>query len=108
MKLTRELVRRFENHYANDLESLMRASLAEPGNREGYAFYRDGSIRATASTNPHAGWGTCAYGLTGKPADNVRRAIGFFREHRTNQMACGLNVAYTAAWWSQRQTKATG
>jgi len=62
MKLTRELVRRFENHFADNLESLMRASLAEPGNREGYAFYRDGSIRATASTNPYAGYGRAPTG----------------------------------------------
>lgn len=81
MKLTRELLRRFENHYADHVESLMRESLAEPGNSQGYAFYHDGLIRATASSNPHASWATCAYGLNQQPAENVRRAIDFFSAH---------------------------
>ncbi len=80
MKLTQELLHRFENHFADHLESLMRASLAEAGNREGYAFHRDGAIRATCSSNPHAGWATCAYHLNQQPPDAVRRCIGFFEQ----------------------------
>lgn len=81
MKLTRELARRFEDRLADNFEDLMRASLAEPGNEEGYAFYRDGTIRATCSINPHAAWASCAYHLNQQPAEAVQRAIGFFREH---------------------------
>jgi ribosomal protein S18 acetylase RimI-like enzyme len=80
MRLTRELARCFEDHLADHFEDLMRASLAEPGNIEGYAFYRDGAIRVTSSTNPHAAWATCAYHLNQQPSEAVRRAIGFFRE----------------------------
>jgi GNAT superfamily N-acetyltransferase len=81
MKLTRELARRFEDHLADNFEDLMRASLAEPGNLEGYAFYRNGTIRATCAKNPHAAWATCAYHLNQQPAEAVQHAIGFFREN---------------------------
>jgi len=81
MKLTRELVRQFEDHLAGHSESLMRASLTAPGNSQGYAFYRDGTIRAHCSTNPYAAWATCAYHLNQQTAEKVRAAIAFFREH---------------------------
>lgn len=72
---------------ADHFEALMRATLAGvPGNPEGYAFYRDpeggeAAIRATCSTNGHAGWTRCIYNLTQQPADKVRAAIAFFRQH---------------------------
>jgi hypothetical protein len=76
--LTRELVRRFEQHYADSVESLIACSLTLATNPEGYAIYRDGPIRAVASTNPRAGWATDAWGVTGQPADAVNRLVAFF------------------------------
>jgi len=81
MKLTRELVRRFEDQMADGFESMMRASLVEPGNPEGYAFFRDGTLRAHCSSNPHAAWATCAYHVNQQSPDCVRAAIAFFAEH---------------------------
>jgi hypothetical protein len=73
-----ELVGRFEQHLADAVESLLTASLRVPDNPEGYALFRDGSIRATLSTNPRAGWATQTYGLDGQPPDAVRRVVEFF------------------------------
>ena len=81
MKLTRELVRRFERHQADAIESLLTHSLTVSGNPEGYALYRDDPIRASLSTNPRAGWATQAIGATGQPADAVRRVVEFFDAH---------------------------
>jgi GNAT superfamily N-acetyltransferase len=82
MTLTRELIRRFEQHQAEGVESLLAASLTVPGNPEGYALYRDDPIRASLSTNPRAGWATVCYGATGQPADAIRRAVAFFNAQR--------------------------
>jgi len=71
--LTLDLVRRFEQHLAGAVESLLRHSLEAPGNPEGYARHRQGPVLATLSTNPRAGWATQTYGVTGQPADVVRR-----------------------------------
>ena len=81
VRLTRELVRRFEQHYADSVESLIRCSLAVPANPEGYAIYRDDPIRAVASTNPRAGWATDAWGVTGQPAAAVEKLVAFFAAH---------------------------
>jgi GNAT superfamily N-acetyltransferase len=78
MTLTAELVRRFEQHQADAVESLLTHSLTVPGNPEGYAIYRDDPIRAVLSTNPRAGWATHAFGATGQPAEAVRRVVAFF------------------------------
>jgi GNAT superfamily N-acetyltransferase len=82
MTLTRELVRRFEQHQADAVESLLAHSLTVPGNPGGYAVYRDGPIRAVLSTNPRAEWATQAFGATGQPPDAVRRLVGFFNGQR--------------------------
>jgi hypothetical protein len=73
-----ELVGRFEQHLADAVESLLTHSLRVPGNPEGYALFREGSIRATLSTNPRAGWATQIYGIGGRPDDAVRRVVEFF------------------------------
>jgi GNAT superfamily N-acetyltransferase len=73
-----ELVGRFEQHLAEAVESLLTHSLRVPGNPEGYALFREGSILATLSTNPRAGWATQTYGIGGQPADAVRRVVEFF------------------------------
>src|SRR5262245_56166618 len=78
MVLTRELVRRFELHQADAVQSLLTHSLRIPGNPEGYAIYHDGPIRAVLSTNPHASWATQAYGATGQPPDALERVVEFF------------------------------
>jgi GNAT superfamily N-acetyltransferase len=82
MTLTRELVRRFEQHQADAVESLITHSLAVPDNPEGYGVYRDDPIRAVVSTNPRAGWATQAFGATGQPPDSVRRLVEFFNARR--------------------------
>jgi hypothetical protein len=82
MKLTRELVSQFERHQAEAVESLLTESLRVPGNPEGYALYRDGPVRATLSTNPHAGWATQAYGVTRRASGAVRPVVEFFNGHR--------------------------
>jgi GNAT superfamily N-acetyltransferase len=82
MTLTRELVRRFEQHQADAGESLLTHSLQVPGNPEGYALFREDPIRATLSTNPRAGWATQAYGATGQPVAAVRRVVEFFNARR--------------------------
>jgi GNAT superfamily N-acetyltransferase len=79
--LTLDLVRRFEQHLAGAVESLLRHSLRVPGNPEGYALHREGAVLATLSTNPRAGWATQTYGATGQPAGAVRRAVAFFAAH---------------------------
>ena len=82
MKLTRELIRRFEQHQADAVESLLTHSLRVPGgNPEGYALYREDPIRASLSTNPRAGWATQAIGATGQSAEAVRRVVEFFNAH---------------------------
>lgn len=80
MKLTRELVRRFETHLCEHFESLMRASMAEPGNDQEYAFFRDGTLRAHVSGHPHAGWATCAYHVNQQPPEKVHAMLAFFKE----------------------------
>jgi GNAT superfamily N-acetyltransferase len=82
MTLTRELVRRFEQHQADAVESLLMASLTVPGNPEGYGVYRDDPIRAVVSSNARAEWATQAFGATGQPADAVRRVVAFFNARR--------------------------
>ena len=82
VKLTGDLVRRFEQLMAESVASLITHSLRVPGNPEGYALFQDGSILAMLSTNPHAGWATQTYGLTGQSAEAVRRVIDFFRAHQ--------------------------
>lgn len=81
VRLTGELVRRFEAHMAEAVESLLRASLQVPGNPEGYALFRDGPALATLSTNPRARWATQTFGLTGQPIDVVKRVIDFYGAH---------------------------
>ena len=76
-----ELVGRFEQHLAAAVESLLTLSLRLPGNPEGYAVFREGSIRATLSTNPRASWATQTYGIGGQSADAVRRVVEFFNLH---------------------------
>ena len=44
MTLPLELVSRFEQHLAEAVESLLTHSLRVPGNPEGYALFREGSI----------------------------------------------------------------
>lgn len=73
-----EWVARFEHHLAEAVESLLTHSLRVPGNPEGYALFREGSIVATVSTNPRAGWATQTYGIGAQPADVVRRVVEFF------------------------------
>jgi GNAT superfamily N-acetyltransferase len=73
-----ELVGRFEQHLADAVESLLAHSLRVPGNPEGYALFRQGSMLATLSTNPRAGWAIQTYGIGGQPADTVRRVVEFF------------------------------
>ncbi|HSI86459.1 MAG: GNAT family N-acetyltransferase [Candidatus Methylacidiphilales bacterium] len=81
MRLTRELARRFEDHFAEHFETLMRCSLSIGSNPENYAFYRDGTLRATCSTNPHASWTRCAYHVNQQPAESVRRVVDFFHQY---------------------------
>jgi len=81
VKLTRELVRRFELHQAEAVESLIALSLTVPGNPEGYALFREGGLRAMLSTNPRAKWVIQSYGLTGEPAAAARRVVEFFNSH---------------------------
>jgi hypothetical protein len=76
-----EWVGRFEQHLAEAVESLLTHSLRVPGNAEGYALFREGSIVATLSTNPRAGWATQTYGIGGQSADAVRRVVEFFNLH---------------------------
>jgi len=78
MALTCELVRRFELHQADAVQSLLTHSLKVPGNPDGYALYHDGPIRAVLSTNPRASWATQAYGATGQPPDALARVVVFF------------------------------
>jgi len=82
VKLTGDLVRRFEQLMAESVASLITHSLRIPGNPEGYALFQDGSILAMLSTNPREGWATQTYGLTGQSAEAVRRVIDFFRAHQ--------------------------
>jgi ribosomal protein S18 acetylase RimI-like enzyme len=81
MTLPLELVSRFEQHLAGAVESLLTHSLRVPGNPEGYKVFREGSIQATLSTNPRALWATQTYGISGQPADTVRRVVEFFNLH---------------------------
>jgi hypothetical protein len=73
-----ELVGRFEQHLAAAVESLLTHSLRVPGNAQGYALFREGSILATLSTNPRAEWATQTYGIGGQPAATLRRVVEFF------------------------------
>ena len=95
--LTRELVRRFEQHQADAVESRLTHSLTVPGNPEGYAIYRDDPIRAVLSTNPHANWATQAFGVTGQPAEAVRRVVKFFNAHRVPASIRIVPDGFTAA-----------
>jgi ribosomal protein S18 acetylase RimI-like enzyme len=81
MTLPLELVSRFEQHLAGAVESLLTHSLRVPGNPEGYKVFREGSIQATLSNNPRALWATQTYGISGQPADTVRRVVEFFNLH---------------------------
>jgi hypothetical protein len=96
MRLTAELIGRFEQHIGEGVESLLTRSLAVPGNLEGYALYRDGPIRASLSTNPHARWATQTYGLTGCSADAVTRLVDFFEAHRVPACARIVPPGFTA------------
>jgi GNAT superfamily N-acetyltransferase len=82
MRLTRELVRRFEQHQADAVESLLTHSLTVPNTPVGYRVYREDPIRAVVSTNPRAGWATQAFGATSEPPDAVRRLVAFFNARR--------------------------
>src|SRR5262249_17038545 len=62
-------------------ESLLRHSLQISGNPEGYALFREGSIRATLSTNPRASWATQTYGIGGQSTAAVRRGVEVFNRH---------------------------
>jgi hypothetical protein len=97
VRLTADLVRRFERHIAESVESLIAHSLQVPGNPEGYALFRDGPIRAMLSTNPHAGWATQTYGLTQRPADAVGPVIEFFNAHRVPACVRIVPDGFTAA-----------
>jgi hypothetical protein len=114
--LTLELVRRFEQHLAGAVESLLTHSLQVSGNPEGYALFREGPILATLSTNPRAGWATQQADVRGglglrhagfhtilwREDIAYLESADFENESRTNQTVCGLSVAYTAAVWAQR------
>jgi hypothetical protein len=52
--LTKEQVDRFEDLVDGAVESLMRPIAALPANPQGYAFFRQGDVRAHLSTNPYA------------------------------------------------------
>ena len=97
MRLTGDLVRRFEGHMAEAVESLLTASLQVPGNPEGYALFREREILATLSTNPRAGWATQTYGLTGQPDDVVRRVVDFYAKHHVAACVRIVPDGFTAA-----------
>jgi hypothetical protein len=79
------------------VESLLTSSLQVPGNPEGYALYREGSVLATLSTNPRAGWATQTYGLTGQPDDVVKRVVDFYAAHRVPACVRIVPVGFMAA-----------
>src|SRR6478609_10586798 len=80
--ITREQVRQFELLQARCVESLMRPIGEIPGNGQGYAYFEQGEVRATLSTNPYAVWATQAFGLTQADSGTVDETISFFRGHK--------------------------
>ena len=79
--ITREQVRQFELLQARCVESLMRPVGDIPDNGQGYAYFENGDVRATLSTNPYAGWATSTFGLTRADSQTINESIGFFRSH---------------------------
>ena len=131
MTLPTKFVGRFEQHLAEAVESLLTHSLRVPATLKGMHCFararsegRDGhpAARAILHWREEIAYLESAGTLTAYRGRGLQRALirrriadatklgcrvmiggaDFENESRTNQMACGLTVAYLAAVWTQR------